>query len=61
MIIAPVGPPALTLAAIVEMAAPGQATITAVATTVVVSYGLAPFVSVGVTLALYVVEGLNYK
>ncbi|KAL1411639.1 hypothetical protein Q8F55_002603 [Vanrija albida] len=61
MIIAPVGPPALTLAAIVEMAAPGQATITAVATTVVVSYALAPFVSVGVTLALYVVEGLNYK
>ncbi|CAD6569589.1 MAG: hypothetical protein TREMPRED_005321 [Tremellales sp. Tagirdzhanova-0007] len=77
MAIAPVGPPALTLAAvcisppdldirlithpkIVEMSDSSEETETAVAQTIVISYLLAPLVSLSVTGALSVVGGL-YK
>nr|XP_018263817.1 uncharacterized protein I303_03690 [Kwoniella dejecticola CBS 10117]OBR85975.1 hypothetical protein I303_03690 [Kwoniella dejecticola CBS 10117] len=58
MMIAPVGPPALTLAAIVEMSDTDEDVETAVAKTIVVSYALTPLISVSVTAALQVVEKL---
>ncbi|WVW83051.1 hypothetical protein I302_105068 [Kwoniella bestiolae CBS 10118] len=58
MMIAPVGPPALTLAAIVEMSDTDEDVETAVAKTIVISYALTPLISVSVTAALQVVQKL---
>ncbi|WVF68279.1 hypothetical protein IAT40_003044 [Kwoniella sp. CBS 6097] len=58
MMIAPVGPPALTLAAIVEMSDTHEDTETAVAKTIVISYALTPLISASVTAALAVVQKL---
>ncbi|KAL7423976.1 hypothetical protein Q5752_001561 [Cryptotrichosporon argae] len=60
MAIAPVGPPALTLAAIVEMSDADESTTTAVAKTIVLSYALTPLISLSVTGAQSVVGAL-YK
>nr|XP_031862775.1 uncharacterized protein CI109_001787 [Kwoniella shandongensis]KAA5529847.1 hypothetical protein CI109_001787 [Kwoniella shandongensis] len=59
MMIAPVGPPALTLAAIVEMSDADESTETAVAKTIVLSYVLTPLISVSVTAALAVIQAMN--
>ncbi|OCF71832.1 hypothetical protein I204_07895 [Kwoniella mangroviensis CBS 8886] len=58
MMLAPVGPPALTLAAIVEMSDTDEDVETAVAKTIVISYALTPLISVSVTAALQVVQKL---
>ncbi|KAK6902965.1 hypothetical protein I203_108226 [Kwoniella mangroviensis CBS 8507] len=58
MMLAPVGPPALTLAAIVEMSDIDEDVETAVAKTIVISYALTPLISVSVTAALQVVQKL---
>nr|XP_019013558.1 uncharacterized protein I206_01628 [Kwoniella pini CBS 10737]OCF52339.1 hypothetical protein I206_01628 [Kwoniella pini CBS 10737] len=58
MMIAPVGPPALTLAAIVEMSDTDENVETAVAKTIVISYALSPLISFSVTAALHVVQKL---
>ncbi|OCF41258.1 endoplasmic reticulum protein [Kwoniella heveanensis CBS 569] len=58
MMIAPVGPPALTLAAIVEMSDTHEETETAVAKAIVISYALTPLISASVTAALAVVQKL---
>jgi len=58
MAIAPVGPPALTLAALVEMSDTDAATDTAIAQTIVISYIVTPLISLSVTAAVSVVGTL---
>ncbi|KAK4686566.1 hypothetical protein P7C73_g3558, partial [Tremellales sp. Uapishka_1] len=58
MAISAVGPPALTLAAIVEMSDADESTHTAVAQTIVISYVLTPLISVSVTAALTMIGKL---
>ncbi|KAJ9099766.1 hypothetical protein QFC21_003764 [Naganishia friedmannii] len=56
LILIPIGPPALTLAAIVEMSDASEATHVAVAQTILISYALTPFISLSVSAALTTVK-----
>ncbi|KAJ9118171.1 hypothetical protein QFC22_004075 [Naganishia vaughanmartiniae] len=56
LILIPIGPPALTLAAIVEMSDASEATHAAVAQTILISYALTPFISLSVSAALTTVK-----
>ncbi|KIR96894.1 endoplasmic reticulum protein [Cryptococcus deuterogattii 2001/935-1] len=58
MIVSPVGPPALTLAAIVAMSDAGEDTSAVVAKTLVISYILTPLISITVTAAISIVKTL---
>jgi len=58
MAIAPVGPPALTLAALVEMADTDEGTDSAVAQTIVLSYAFTPLIGASVSGVLTVVKRL---
>lgn len=58
MIVSPVGPPALTLAAIVAMSDAGEETSAVVAKTLVISYILTPLISITVTAAISIVKTL---
>ncbi|KAI5450380.1 hypothetical protein NCC49_003162 [Naganishia albida] len=59
LILIPVGPPALTLAAIVEMSDAGEETQSAVAKTILISYVFTPVISLSVSAALSTVKLLH--
>lgn len=61
LILAPIGPPALSLAAIVSMSSASEEVTSKVAQTLLLSHVATPLISLSVSAGMAVVEGLYGK